>query len=239
MYITAGGLQLHFEEHEGEGIPTLLLHGWGASAATMQSVFNRFVSQNKSIIALDLPHFGLSPTPPSGFDIYDYANTVLAFLDEKGIEKVNLLAHSFGGRIALLLASDQPDLVAKMVITGGAGLKPKRGMQYHFKVLLYKIKKKLGKTPKDAGSPDYQNLPDDMKGVFIRVVNTFLDKYLSQIKCPTLLLWGKDDNATPLWMGKKMQKSIKDSGLVVLENAGHYAFLDNFSEFMTIVEAFL
>jgi len=104
---------------------------------------------------------------------------------------------------------------------------------------LYKLKKRLGIRPKNAGSADYKALPDFMKPVFVRVVNTHLDNLLPKIKCPVLLIWGQNDRDTPLYMANKMRRKIPDSGLVVLEGAGHYVFLDKPVEFYAIVNEFL
>ena len=62
---------------------------------------------------------------------------------------------------------------------------------------------------------------------------------LKNIKSPTLLIWGDKDTATPLYMGKIMEKEIADSGLVVLKNTGHYSYLDDYNQFSIILKAFL
>ena len=79
------------------------------------------------------------------------------------------------------------------MLTDAAGLKPRRGFKYHFKVTLYKLKRKLKIADNNAGSADYKVLSPAMKRVFTSVVNTFLDDYLDKIKCPTLLIWGDKD----------------------------------------------
>ena len=154
---------------------------------------------------------------------------------------VNLLGHSFGGRISLILASEQHAefKVEKLLLVDAAGIKPKRGIKYRYKVFAYKLKKALGLKPKNAGSSDYKQLPLHMKSVFVRVVNTHLNKLLYKIDCPTLIVWGALDLDTPLYMAKKLNKHIKKSQLIVFDDAGHYAFLDKPLEFNAIVNAFV
>ena len=78
-----------------------------------------------------------------------------------------------------------------------------------------------------------------MRKILVTVVNENLLPLLSKIKAPTLLIWGDKDTATPLYMGKIMEKEIKDSGLVVFEGAGHYSYLDDYQRFTVILRNFL
>ena len=239
MFSTANGIRLYYERFNGESEDTtVLLHGWGADCTAMRGIYSFLSAQGKSVLMLDLPFFGKSDPPPESFGIYEYAETVRLFLQTLGLSKVNLVGHSFGGRIALILAA-KDKTVNKTVLVDAAGLKPKRSLKYHLKVLIYKLKKRLRIRFKKAGSFDYNALPDFMKPVFVRVVNTHLDKILVLIECPVLLVWGENDRDTPLYMARKMHRTLKDSGLVVLKEAGHFAFLDKPNEFHAIIDAFL
>ena len=78
-----------------------------------------------------------------------------------------------------------------------------------------------------------------MRQVMVKVVNEDLEPYLPNIKCPTLLVWGVNDTATPLSDGEKMEKLIPDAGLVKLENAGHYSFLEQQFIFNRVMCSFM
>jgi len=243
MYITIDNIKIHYNYFDGDPqFPTtLLLHGWGASVDTMQGIFDNFKNQNKSVVSVDIPPFGSSDEPPNDYNIHKYARLIKNFILQLGFVCINIIAHSFGGRISLILASEEHSefCIQKLVLTGCAGLKPKRGLKYHLKVCSYKIKKRLGLKQKKAGSSDYQALPDNLKPIFIKVVNTHLDNLLLKIKTPTLIVFGVNDKDTPPYMAKKLHKGIKNSKLIMLENASHYAFLDNPAEFNEIINAFL
>lgn len=73
----------------------------------------------------------------------------------------------------------------------------------------------------------------------VKVVNEDLKAVLPKIQCPVLLLWGKNDTATPLRDAHIMEKLIPDAGLVVFDDAGHYSFLDKPYEFNTVLQNFL
>jgi len=242
MVLELDGMQVYYERFIGTSRDTtLLLHGWGASSDTMRGIFNALKSHNKSAIMLDFPYFGKSSAPPPTADIFTYVYVAEKFLAALELPRVNILAHSFGARVAMVLAGkpDTKHLINKLMLTGAAGLKPRRGPRYYCKVWRHKLRKKLKRLPKkSAGSSDYAALPDFMKGVFVRVVNTHLASFSKKIECPTLLLWGANDKDTPLYMAKKLKRYIKNSALIVLESAGHYAFLDSAAQVHAIIQAF-
>lgn len=238
MFITVDGIKIFYERNEGEGTPIVLLHGWGGSHVSMSCIYKKLAEENRSVVNIDFPGFGGSDFPHQDFTVFDYAKLTEQLLTLLKIEKCIALGHSFGGRIALILAATSSK-IEKMVIVDGAGVKPHRGLKYFFKVLRYKIKKKLGKNVGNLGSADFLALPPVMRPVFIRVVNGHLDKLLCKVKVPTLIIWGRNDKDTPMYMAKKMAKKIKDSGLVVLENAGHYSYLDQYDSFIKILFSFI
>ena len=88
-------------------------------------------------------------------------------------------------------------------------------------------------------SPDYLEADEDMKGSFVRIVSQNLRSLLPQVSQPALLIWGEKDEATPLWMGKLMEKEIPDAALIVFENCGHFAYLEELMRFGIIVKAFI
>lgn len=78
-----------------------------------------------------------------------------------------------------------------------------------------------------------------MKEVFKNVIKEDLTKYLVNINRPTLLIWGEKDLDTPISDGKIMETCIPDAGMIIVPNAGHFSYLDNFNYFITVVNQFL
>ncbi len=214
----------------------VLLHGWGASSDAMNGIFDFLIRCGRTVYALDFPGFGKSDFPPESWGIYDYADCVQYVLGELGLVKPTIVGHSFGGRVALILGARKA--AGKLVLTSAAGLKPKPSLKKAIAVRKYKAAKKRGKALENAGSPDYVALPPAMKKVFVRVVNTHLDSLLPKIDIPTLLFWGKDDKETPPYMARRFQKRIRDSGLIMLEGAGHFAYAERSDVFNAAVKVF-
>ena len=73
----------------------------------------------------------------------------------------------------------------------------------------------------------------------VKVINDNLRPLLKNIKAQTLLVWGREDEATPVYMGEIMEREIKGSGLVVLENAGHFSYVDQYQQFKLVIDSFL
>ena len=111
------------------------------------------------------------------------------FFVSEGLNEINIIAHSFGGRIAMILSYCFNINVKKMVLTGSAGLKPRRSLKYYYKVLMYKIKKHIFKNFHSKGSNDYNNASGVVRIVFVKVVNQHLDYLLYNIKSKIFLVW--------------------------------------------------
>jgi len=244
---------------KGDGKPLIILHGWGSSGDVMKPMCEKLSSVRNCVI-IDLPGFGKSPEPPEAWSVADYADLISSFVIKifPG-SAVDFLVHSFGGRIMLkLLSGEKRDLyIDKIIITGGAGLKPKRSPSFYAKRLLVTLLKlpvkvlpsskreaamnRLRNTKlwKSLGSSDYRKLSGVMRKTFVKSVTEFFDDKLYLINDEILLLWGTDDKATPLDQGARLEKGLKNSALVKIDNAGHYAFLDQPAKFTAIAKAYL
>lgn len=237
---------------EGEGSPILILHGWGASIDTVRPIIN-ILNNRYKVYALDLPGFGSSSEPKEAIDSFQYAEIVREFLKEMNIEKATFIGHSFGGKVSIILSSKYPDLFDKLVLIDSAGLIPKRGLKYYTKVYSFKTlkfiyrkmffwiknEKRMENFYKKFGSDDYRDSSGVMRQILVKVVNENLRPLLKDIKASTLIIWGDQDDATPVYMAHIMESEIKDSGLVVFEGAGHYAYLDQYNRFTAVINAFL
>ena len=237
--------------------PLIVLHGWGSSKQVMMPLAQQ-LSDIRDCYVLDLPGFGNSSVPHEPWEIDDYADLIQEFISDHKFESADLLVHSFGGRIALKLCSREQmkAKISKVLITGGAGMKPKRSLGYYFRKYLAKTLKApfllLPEKPREKaleklratriwkalGSSDYSKLSGVMRETFVRTVTEYLEPCLSRIPHEVLLLWGRNDQAAPLYQAERMEKGIENAALVVMDDAGHYAFLDRPSHFVSIAKAF-
>ena len=242
----------------GNGKPLLILHGWGSSSALMSPLAEK-LNDIRTCYLVDFPGFGNSPEPPEAWNVGKYTDLTEAFI--KNVikeESVDILVHSYGNRVLLkLLNRDIRDKIGKIIITGGAGLKPKRSAKYYVRKYTAKVLKapflilpgkmrekgleKLRSTTlwKSLGSSDYKKLSGVMRETFVKSVTEYQDDLLPGIKHEALLIWGKSDAATPIDQALKLEKGLKNGVLVQIENAGHYAFLDQPKQFISVCRAYL
>lgn len=221
----------------------LLLHGWGGGLNSFRGLEEYLINNNYSVINMDFPGFGNSENPKQNFVLDDYVLIVKQMLEFLNVDSIMIVAHSFGGRVAIKLAS-QSTMVKKLVLVDSAGVKPRFNLTNYFKVKRYKIlkflvsKKIIKKDLSKMGSQDYVAMPSELKSVFVKIINEDLTDCLQKIKCPTILIWGSKDKSTPLYMAKIMKKRIEDCGLIVFKNAGHFSYLEHHNEFLIIVKDF-
>lgn len=216
-----------------------MLHGYGAN----KECFNRqiyFFSRFRRVVAVDMRGFGESEEPTSAYSLDDYASDIKAVLDELGEKGVDVLAHSFGARVAVrLLKTD--DRINKLVFTGAAGLTPRRSFRYRYRRASFILLKNF--LPREKllrfYSADYISSSTIMRETFKKIVADNLDEEYAVIRNKTLLIFGEKDGETPLYMAAKMHRLMKNSTLVKFKNAGHFCFVDRADDFNGEVFSFL
>jgi len=230
---------------KGTGIDILFLHGWGQNIEMMLPCAEHFERDFK-VTVLDFQGHGESEEPETAWGVSDFADALHEFCTQLNIANPILVGHSFGCRVAFHYASKHP--VRKMVLTGAAGLKPKRGLDWYAKTYTYKLGKKLvqmtgnkeleEQLKRNSGSSDYRNATGIMRETFVKVVNDDVRSLLPQMEMPVLLIFGEFDEATPLSDGKYMEQNMKDAALIVFEKDDHYAYWHQIHRFNRILDAF-
>lgn len=223
-----------------KNMAVLFLHGWGGSIQSFYGASKKLSEIGFFTILVDFPGHGGSPEPECGYSVFDYAKRLDEFITSLNIKEIIVVAHSFGARVAVKLLGflkPQNYSVLKLVLVGAAGIKPRRGLLYKAKIQRYKkLKIKVQEGKKSAkllerfGSSDYKNLSPIMKESFVKVVNEDLGIDASNIKTETLIIYGKKDKETPLYMAKKYNKLIENS-LLKIYNTGHYCYIDEKERF--------
>ncbi|MEO1437190.1 MAG: alpha/beta hydrolase [Bacteroidota bacterium] len=237
----------HYVEY-GEGPVLLLLHGLFGALSNFEGII-RYFSRRFTVVVPILPIYELPLKEATVMGLKDYVHN---FVKYKRFKNMHVLGNSLGGHIALIFAMDNPETVNSVTLTGSSGLFentmgstfPKRG-DYEF------IKKKTEDTFYDP-SVATKDMVDQVYGVVndrnkaLRILTTAksairsnLRDKLSQIKVPTLLIWGKQDKITPPFVGEEFQKHITDSELVLIDQCGHAPMMERPEKFNHYLEKFL
>ncbi|MCL2570451.1 MAG: alpha/beta hydrolase [Firmicutes bacterium] len=218
----------------------LFLHGWGGNEHSFSNI-TPILQYHFNCLSISMPMFQkddlISPQTP--WTLEDYAAYVETFLDSHNVEKCHILAHSFGARITALLVNRNPNRYEKLVLTGAAGIKPRKSLNTKLKIALYKTRKKLNLIKTEQGSPDYKKLTPVGKQTFNNIINRDLKPEISNINHPILLIFGKHDTATPPKMGRQWKKLAKNSTLIIYPNSGHFTYIDETQKFLANTLMFL
>lgn len=217
------------------------LHGWGQNIAMMEPIAKPFQKEYRTVI-VDLPGHGKSSEPQEIWTLNDFVEMLNALFETLSISNPILIGHSFGGKIALLYASKYP--VEKLVLLASPFKASSKNDSLKLK-MLRTVKKLPGMkylanyAKRHIGSTDYRNASPLMRDILVKHINQDLQEDAKKIKCPTLIIWGTKDNAVPLEHAYDLEKLIPNSGLVIYENATHYAYLEDLNKTIKVLNIFI
>jgi pimeloyl-ACP methyl ester carboxylesterase len=204
------------------------LHGWGRRSDD----FARLLSDLDGL-AIDLPGFGASPAPPERMGAAGYARALLPVFRSLSRAPI-VIGHSFGGRVAVCLAAEHPELVRGLILSGVPLLHrtDRARPSWSFRLLrtahrLHLITDaRMEEIRRTRGSADYRAASGIMREVFVTVVNESYERELASLHVPVRLVWGTDDRDAPLEMARRAVEIMRDAGVDVrieeVEGAGHF-----------------
>jgi len=234
----------------GSGPVVLLLHGWDGSAFSFDSLVSEL--KDRRFISLSFPGFGKSETPTNPWGVAEYAKFLTVFLKKLNISEIDIIvAHSFGGRVAIKAVATNLLLPKKLVLIGAAGVSQKTFFQHFISVAtrigklavaiipVASVRRRLKSiASRTVGSEDYRNA-GSLQDTFVKVVNEDLKRDASKIKIPTLLIWGDQDRQTPLSDARTLQSCIQRSQLKIIEDADHFVFATEVKRVADMINTFL
>ena len=235
----------------GVGAPVLMIHGWGARIELLQPLASRLSGHGFRCYMLDLPGFGASEEPPRAYSVRDYVDFCVAYMDAHELRSAHYFGHSLGGRIGLMLAAEHAQRVQKMTLSNSAGIKVEASQAQRMRLGVYRRAraglraigmKAASETLRKLysqryGSADYKDASPVMRETLVKIVNQDLLAFARRVHAPTILIWGDQDEETPLWMGQQLEREMADAALITHEGAGHYAYLDFPQRTATVMRA--
>lgn len=254
--IRVDGIRVRVLER-GSGRPVLLIHGLGGSIESWRQNIDA-LSQEARVLALDLPGFGESDKPEIRYTILFYRNFVAKFMEHLGMGRASIVGSSLGGQIAAEVAVNRPELLDRLVLSSPAGALPrsfrsspalKRYMKVTSARSMEEVKRALYAVDKKPVDDSYARLVLDRfsqpnaRAAFHSALKEStsaprLGARLSKIRCPTLVLWGKEDIMIPAKFAGPFVR-MKNCRLVLLEGCGHRPHAEKPRAFNSLVSAFL
>ncbi|MFZ5443730.1 MAG: alpha/beta fold hydrolase [Myxococcota bacterium] len=260
-YLSVDGTRVRYVD-VGEGPPVVLLHGFASSIENWLTVMPRLVKDHR-VIAIDLRGFGWTDRPVADYSPAAQAKLLKAVLDERGVGKLSLVAHSWGSSVALAFALANPEQVERLALYDAWVYDSQLPSMFHMarakgvgEVLFGLFYDQRAEERLTLGfyNPDLvtEQLVEDVERAFERpgtraaaletVRGMRFDeqepKYRT-ISIPTLLLWGREDVVTPLSVGERLVRQLPNAKLLVYPRCGHFPMLEAASESTRDLQAFL
>ena len=226
-----------------------ILHGWTYSIEKWNPFVKLLKQKGIEVNILKIP--GLTDKLDKVWELNDYVEWLKQKIDNQEVNnltmkqfnnKVILIGHSNGGRIAVAFTNRYPEKVENLILIDSAGIYHNE-LPLRIKRVVFKTIAKIGaqafgkarladrrggikKVLRDllykiARESDYKNSDENVKQTMVNLISTDLEPILPKIKIPTLIIWGSQDRITPVSDGMLMNSLIKNSKLEIIENARH------------------
>ena len=261
--IDAGGIETSYLE-AGAGETVVMLHGSGPGVSATANWQHNIgtLSQRFRVLAPDIVGFGGTERPDDVvYSLRGWTDHIWAFLDAHGIEKTAIVGNSLGGRIALQMATDSPDRIAKMVLMGAPGV----GMTLTDGLAALRAYEPSHDAMRDLlrnyFAVDPAMITDELvairfessiaDGAYEAYRAMFLDPRhagselgisedeVRAIATPTLLVHGREDKVVPVQVSVTMLGLLPNADLHVFSACGHWTQIERADEFSALVSDYL
>ncbi len=229
----------------GKGAPLLFLHGGGLNALSYKKSID-LLSKKYQVIAPDIPCFGKSTVPRDLWDFEDFADFFSQFIDSLGVDEIVVVGHSFGGGVALALASKNKK-ISKIILADTAGVAP----NYSPLKLIFLLVRKtfLGFLIYKNKTISLLMVRDFFRGIFKnffaikRIWKIFIKSiykeyhFFGKITQPTFIVWGNSDEIFPKENAQRINQLVKDSKIEYVSGNHDWPLLMPDSFFSLIYKA--
>lgn len=253
---------------EAELPPLVLLHGLLVTHHSFRRLIDP-IARTRRVIAIDLPGCGESDRPPphaaGDYSLTWLAGRVQEALGALGVERYDLLAHSFGGAVAVQLVTTEPLLTRRLMLVdavtstielpfeGRMALLPRLGpllfTQLYRRADLHRYLSKVFSTPElldeDAVDVYWDRLArrGGREAAYAMLLQMSrldaLAERVARVPVPTMVVWGDRDGIVPLSTGEQLAQRLPDAELTIVEGCGHAVPEERPEALCELVEGFL
>ena len=233
---------------EGHGEVLLLLHGLFGALSNWKGVVDHF-SQNYRVVIPLMPIYEMALHKAG---VPGLMNFVEDFVKFKKLDNLTLLGNSLGGHVALVYTLNNPTKVKRLVLTGSSGLFedsmggsfPKRGNYEYVKERVAYTFYSPETATKELVDEVFNITNSNAKCLRIIAIAKSAQRHnmakdITNIKVPTLLIWGLNDTITPPLVAHEFNRLISDSELYFIDKCGHAPMMEHPEKFNSILEKFL
>ena len=238
----------------GSGEPLLFIHGAGGLA---WDPFLDQLAEQRRVIAPYLPGTSRSADISQIRDLWDLILNYYDLLDALQIDAADIIGHSLGGMIGCEMAATDQSRVRRLVAIAPAGIfDMDNPMPDIFAMRPEELVRRVTLDPEGPAAQAITALPEDLDNqveVLIQRLSTLsaaakflwpipdkgLDRRMGRIKCPTLIIWGRQDGLIPVEYSSVFEQGIPGARLEILEPASHIVQLEQMPRCLELVGDFL
>ena len=238
--IEADGFRIRYKE-AGQGEPLVSLHGAGGMKLYRS---HELLAEQYRVIVFEVPGFGQSPANERSQSMPELARTMAQAMTNLGLERFNLMGNSFGGKLALWLAVQQPERIQALVLVAPAAIRPEGGLPpsalapEELMARLYAHPERQAPAP-----PPDPAIRAKQQTLVRRVMGPARDEALEirmpGLPVPVLVLFGTMDRMIPPEMGRIYCEKLPNCHLILVYDAGHEVDADRPEAFVSVVSDFL
>jgi len=254
----------YFYEQTGQGKAIIFAHGLFVDHTIFEAQVES-LTNDYACYSFDLPGHGKSTFNPEGWTLEHMAEDFRQFILDNGIDKPTLVGLSQGGMVFLRLAAKYPELIGRLVLVGSSHLaeypdripfwkeridKFRNGDKNEIDAMIAGIQQAIvgndfiknhpALREKELQVMRNNNYQAMIPATEAAVINrTDIGDKLEKITCPTLIVVGTEDHATPIEIAEEMKSRILNASLVIIPGAGHHAPIEAAELFADELSAFL
>ena len=261
-FVKVGAEKIYIED-KGEGPVVLLIHGFGASNKSWRAVRPGLLERGFRVLAVDLPGHGFSDKYEGDYSIKAVGRKVFAVLERKGIERLHLVAHSWGTAVALGMAQLQPKKVRSLSLLSSFAYEDQLppfliwarapGMGEFLFTFIWdqRLDDRLDYAFYDAKKFAHPDAADEARALFKRpgalaaalaavrgMRFAEMEKRYSKMATPTLIISGKQDRVTRLPAARRLNAELPDSRHLVLPRCGHMPLIEHPNKVVRALHSF-
>lgn len=237
----------------GQGQAIVFLHGMGLSDLWLN--FHEKLAKSFTLYAPDHPGFGLSDNPEHFDSMEDFILHYVDLFRALELSSVTLVGHSLGGWIAAEIASFFPHLIKNLILISPGGLRIANSPMIDLFALspeqlamlcFYDLSKTMEiasqrdlSDMKKLALQDYRERTMVAKIAWQLGYSPKLERRLRRISCPSLIIWGKDDQLVPSTYGEAYKNAVPNAKLELLDNCGHVPVVEQVDKTVDLIKNFL
>jgi pimeloyl-ACP methyl ester carboxylesterase len=252
LTVQVGETELHLLKG-GSGPPLLVLHGIEGPEGWL--AFHEALAESATVYAPDHPGYGQTRRPDWLESISHQALFYLWFLQEQGLDKIDLLGCGIGGWIAAEMATMSPQSLRHLVLVDPAGIRPREGELLDVFVIPWR--QVIERAVADPSSAEYQRVyganpiidfgghREPGRQMSMRMCyrpymySTALEPLLARVRVPSLIVWGADDQLIPPECADIWRSAIPGARSRIMEDCGHLPHFDKPQELARVAREFL